>query len=96
VILRITVKPSMELSKREYVERGWTHDVTSFNVNVGEERIVKSLTLKERALIFAQFVNPDSDNNSLPRNHSQVWLQVDDVWPIGHESVLRAWLAANI
>ena len=96
MILKITVKPSMALAQREFVERGWTHDTTTFNVNVGEERIVKSLTPKERALIFAQFVNEGSGNDSLPRHHTQVWLQADDVWPIGHESVLRAWLNANI
>ena len=95
MILKITVKPSLALSRKSYVHRGgWVETTTTFNVNTGATDMIGALSSHERELIFAQFVNDDATADSLPRSHTQVWLTVDS-WPTGHESALRMWLDAN-
>jgi hypothetical protein len=88
MILRVTVRPTPRLSEAEYVQNAVVRETTTFNVNVGEGMVIENLSWGERQKIFAQFAT-----TGLPHSQTQVWIDVD-VWPLGHESVLRAWLAS--
>ena len=88
MILRVTVRPTPRLSEADYVQNAVVRQTTTFNVNVGEGMVVENLTWGERQRIFSQFATI-----GLPKSEAQVWMDVE-VWPVGHEAVLRAWLAS--